>query len=145
MEEILSQTHKKVQVVIIAKDDRSRKLLLLKTNEQRGSFWQNVTGSVEEGEDFLDAASRELHEETSFLLNTGELIDLNLAYHFKDRWEREIEERAYLALITDNALSVALDSNEHSEFKWCTVGEISKDYYKFESNYECFLEAIKHV
>jgi hypothetical protein len=48
----------KVQVVVLAQLGQTLEALLLKTNEQRGLFWQNITGSVERGESFSKAAER---------------------------------------------------------------------------------------
>ncbi|EQD61675.1 NUDIX hydrolase, core domain protein, partial [mine drainage metagenome] len=39
-------------------------ILLLKTIPRRGGFWQCVTGKVENGESLVEAARRELAEET---------------------------------------------------------------------------------
>ena len=56
---------RKVQVVIFREDNEDvLEFLLLKTNERRGLFWQNVTGSVDNGESYNDAAFREVAEET---------------------------------------------------------------------------------
>jgi lipoyl(octanoyl) transferase len=40
------------------------KVLLLRRSEERGGFWQQVTGRIEPGEDPSAAAARELREET---------------------------------------------------------------------------------
>ena len=40
------------------------KVLLLRRSEERGGFWQQVTGCIEPGEDPAAAARRELREET---------------------------------------------------------------------------------
>ena len=41
-----------------------RQYLLLKRVTDRGAFWQGVKGGVENGESLLEAARRELIEET---------------------------------------------------------------------------------
>ena len=59
---------RKVQVAIFHLDEQQQKhFLLLKTNKKRGEFWQNVTGSVEEGESFEQGAIREVIEETGLV------------------------------------------------------------------------------
>ncbi|HRK03098.1 MAG TPA: NUDIX domain-containing protein, partial [Oligoflexia bacterium] len=47
--------HRKVQCWILS---RSGRCLLLLTNKRRGEFWQPVTGTVEDGESFEQAALR---------------------------------------------------------------------------------------
>ena len=56
---------RKVQVVIFrVASNNEKQFLLLKMNEKRGFFWQNITGGVEKSEDFKAAALREAKEET---------------------------------------------------------------------------------
>lgn len=50
-----------VQVVVVREDGR---VLILRRTMARGGFWQTVTGRIEKGEAPLDAARRELFEET---------------------------------------------------------------------------------
>lgn len=50
-----------VQVVVLRDDG---KILVLRRTMYRGGFWQTVTGRVERGEKLVDAAKRELWEET---------------------------------------------------------------------------------
>ena len=50
-----------VVVVPVGEDGR---VLLLRRTSARGGFWQPVTGRIEPGENPLDAAARELREET---------------------------------------------------------------------------------
>ena len=53
----------KVQVFVFT-DTEPRQYLLLRYNDQKGGYWQPVTGSVEAGETLEQAALRELWEET---------------------------------------------------------------------------------
>lgn len=53
-----------VGVVIVSGD----RFLLLRRSEARGGFWQPVTGHIEPGETPDQAATRELKEETGFVL-----------------------------------------------------------------------------
>lgn len=47
-ENFMGERHRKVQVVIAAISHKNQfDILLLETNQKRGEFWQNVTGSVE--------------------------------------------------------------------------------------------------
>ena len=52
---------KTVQVVVLREDG---KVLVMRRTMPRGGFWQTVTGRIERGEKPIDAARRELWEET---------------------------------------------------------------------------------
>ena len=60
-------------------------VLLLLLIPSRGSYWQNVTGGVDNKEDIGKAAARELKEETALEAKNGELIDLNFQFDFEGR------------------------------------------------------------
>ena len=109
-----------------------RKVLILKTNEKRGYFWQPVTGGVEEGEDLAAAALREASEETG--ARFGQPI-VPLGYRFTfERKGRPIEETVF-ALGTDQEFDVRLDPAEHIEARWVSPEE-ALELVKFESNRE---------
>ncbi len=50
--------------------DNGWEYLLLHRLASRGDFWQGVTGGVEQGEEFADAARREMIEETGLVPST---------------------------------------------------------------------------
>lgn len=114
------------------------KVLLLQTKGERGSFWQNVTGSVEEKESFLEAAQRELFEETSF---KSPIYDLEIEDHFIDRKNLATVERIFYSKI-DSKMDPLL-SNEHQSFVWRNASQISPQDYKYLSNFKAFSLALK--
>lgn len=65
-----------VQVVIVRAD---RKILVMRRTMPRGGFWQTVTGRIERGEKPIDAARRELWEETGAKF---EVVPLNYEHCF---------------------------------------------------------------
>ena len=88
----------KVQVVVFFSDDENFHLLLLQTNERRGSFWQNVTGGVEkEDRDFFAAAKREVQEELGVIPN--KIFDLDKSFSFIDQWNTQVTEHAFLTVL----------------------------------------------
>lgn len=134
------QRHRKVQVVVCSQNA----ILLLQTNAKRGGFWQNVTGSVEENEDWAAAAIRELCEETGFKIRPNNLIDLNLQWQFMDRWGRDVEERAFLAFVENVSKGLSL-SDEHQHFQWLTLNQHDWSLVKFESNRQAITAALSQL
>lgn len=133
------QRHRKVQVVVGHADD----VLLLQTNAERGGFWQNVTGSADPGESWPQAAARELLEETGIALPPQQLIDLSLSWNFRDRWGRDVEEHAFLAVIKGERPSVIL-SDEHQQHQWQSRQRPDWNLLSFESNRQAIQKAILH-
>lgn len=60
----MSKRIAQVEIIVFKIIDNKVLFLLLKRNEQKGGFWQPITGGVHEGEDLIQAVSRELEEET---------------------------------------------------------------------------------
>jgi len=140
---------KKAQVVVAVIDQPSQsfQFLLLQTNERRGSFWQNVTGKLEDNETFEEGGLREAIEETQ--LNIEAIVDilsLGLKYEFVDQRERKVNEECFL-IILDSKWNVVIDPSEHQNYKWVSLHDIKPGIVKFESNYECLVKAqniLKH-
>lgn len=128
---------RKVQVVIIENTSEALKLIKFRLTPERGGFWQNITGSVDEGEDYPEAARRELFEETG--LSLGPLTDLDFSFNFKDRWGDEVSERVYLALVKSPRL-IKL-SSEHDLYRRLPLEHVRPDDFGFSSSYEAFLKA----
>jgi 8-oxo-dGTP pyrophosphatase MutT (NUDIX family) len=134
---------KKAQVVLAAIDQVSQSFnfLLLRTNERRGSFWQNVTGKLEDKETFEEGGLREAIEETKLNIETiVDIISLGLKYEFTDQRGRKVVEESFL-IILDQKWDVVIDPSEHQEFKWVPLNDINADSVKFESNLECLMKA----
>ena len=109
--------HPKVQVVIFSAPGQ---VLLLQTTTLRGSFWQNVTGSVEPGETTLAAAARELYEETSFntpVRSTKYQFDFEHSC-YQDPTRLEICREEVFYTLLPQALPPRMDPLEHQKFCW---------------------------
>jgi 8-oxo-dGTP pyrophosphatase MutT (NUDIX family) len=134
---------KKAQVVIAVIDQPSQsfEFLLLQTNERRGSFWQNVTGKLEDSETFEEGGLREAIEETRLSIESiVDILSLGLKYDFEDQRGRKINEECFL-IILDSKWNVTIDPSEHQDFKWVSINDIHRESVKFESNYEPLLKA----
>ena len=140
---------KKAQVVIVAIDSSRQAFdfLLLQTNEKRGSFWQNVTGKIEDKETFEEGGLREAIEETNLKIESiVDMVDLGLVYEFTDQRKRKVHEKCFL-IILDAKWEVKIDPHEHQDFKWVSMDQINDDIVKHTSNYETIQKAqqiLKH-
>jgi 8-oxo-dGTP pyrophosphatase MutT (NUDIX family) len=139
----MNQKTKKAQVLIAAIDNTSHsfKFLLLQTNEQRGKFWQNVTGKIEGDETFEEGGLREAIEETQLNIETiVDIVDLGLSYDFTDQRGRKVHEKSFL-IICDKMWDIIIDPKEHQSFKWIHQEEIEEGIVKFRSNLETLEKA----
>jgi len=137
---------KKAQVVIAAlnKGSQSFDFLLLQTNQKRGSFWQNITGKVEEEETIEEGALREAIEETALQIESIiDIVGLGLTYNFTDQHQRNVHEECFL-IILDDKWDVKIDGHEHQDFRWIDFNEVTQDDVKYSSNFAA-LEKSKNL
>ncbi len=131
---------KKVQVVVIFWGKQEVLLLEFNSNKNQGPIgFQNITGSVEEGEDFLTAAKRELEEEIGVVQN---VIDLEMEHSFKNRWDEDslVVEKTFLCLLKTKPSIVI--SEEHQGYKWVNAHETKEADYTFPSNFLALKKAL---
>ncbi|MDP2271109.1 MAG: lipoyl(octanoyl) transferase LipB [Archangium sp.] len=106
-----------VSVVVTREDGR---VLLLERTAARGGFWQPVTGRVEAGESPLQAAQRELMEETG-LESVVVPLDYEHCFPFGEgRPPQVFRETAFMAKARGE---VRIDPGEHSACGWFTREE----------------------
>ena len=128
-----------------------REYLLLHRVAERNSFWQGVTGALEEGEALLRAATREVLEETGFTPIKVRSINFTYSFPVADEWREsyapntdEIEEHVFVAKVdgADPTLS-----GEHDAWVWRTPNEAAA-MLKWQNNIdalrrcEAFLAAL---
>ena len=128
---------KKIQIVIIAEN----KLLLLQFAKLYNGGFQNITGSVEKDETFLEAAHRELEEEIGN--SATDLYDLNIDFYFHDQWENDIHEKVFLCQF-EKTRTIKL-SHEHQNFKWIPIEKVSIKDFVFPSNFKAFQKALEFI
>jgi len=126
--------------------DNSWEFLLLKRTEDRGGFWQGVTGHPEKGEKIIEGAKRELLEETSFIPNFVFQIDFSYTIKIDDKDKilfppgtEELTEYVFVARI-DQEDDPTIDPHEHTEWKWCGFEDALESLFWEENK-----EALKQV
>ena len=121
------------------------------------NFWQMPQGGVDEGEDFLTAAYRELEEETSIknveLIKeiegtlTYELPENLLGIIWKGKYKGQ-KQKWYLMryLGEDNEIDVKTDKPEFLDWKWLDLDMLTEVVVDFKLNiYKELKEKIKKI
>ena len=122
-----------VGIVVLNKEN---KVFVAKRIDNPKNFWQMPQGGVDEGEDFLKAAYRELEEETS--IKNVELVkelDGTITYELPDRllgliWKgkyRGQKQKWFLMRFvgTDNEINIKTRHPEFLEWKWVELENIT--------------------
>ena len=122
-----------VGIVVLNKEN---KVFVAKRIDNPKNFWQMPQGGVDEGEDFLKAAYRELEEETS--IKNVELIkelDGTITYELPDRllgliWKgkyRGQKQKWFLMRFIglDNEINIKTKHPEFLEWKWVDLDKIT--------------------
>ena len=122
-----------VGIVVLNKEN---KVFVAKRIDNPKNFWQMPQGGVDEGEDFLKAAYRELEEETS--IKNVELIkelDGTITYELPDRllgliWKgkyRGQKQKWFLMRFvgSDGEINIKTKNPEFLEWKWVELDKIT--------------------
>ena len=122
-----------VGIVLLNNDN---KVFVARRIDNAKKFWQMPQGGVDEGEDFLKAAYRELEEETS--VKSVELIkelDGTITYELPDRllgiiWKGKYKgqkQKWFLMkyLGNDNEININTKKPEFLDWKWIDVDHIT--------------------
>jgi lipoyl(octanoyl) transferase len=119
-----AETIKLVKVLV----HDGQRVLLLHRKAERGNFWQPITGAIEDGESTLDAARRELREETGHDLEPRSL-DLTQSFMIESHY---LESRHPVPVIAsepafevevDSRIPIRIDPLEHDTWGWFTFAE----------------------
>ena len=88
-------------------------------------FWQSVTGSLKWGETVLDAAKREVQEETGLdagkgLIDSGEVNRYPIHPTWRAKFAPDVTENTehVFSLRLPAITAIRLDPNEHKEYRW---------------------------
>ena len=122
-----------VGIVLLNKDN---KVFVAKRIDNQKNFWQMPQGGVDEGEDYLTAAHRELEEETS-VKNVNLVKELNglMSYELPENllgiiWKgkyRGQEQKWFVMkfLGKDTEINIKTENPEFCEWKWIDLENIT--------------------
>ena len=115
---------KKIPIsVLVIIYTKNKDIFLLKKNNDK-DMWQSVTGSLNENEKPIDAAKREVFEETG--LTSDKILDCNKQYIFEiyEMWRHKYEdgvthntEHVFL-LELEEKIDIVIDKSEHLQYEW---------------------------
>ena len=122
-----------VGIVVLNKEN---KVFVAKRIDNPKNFWQMPQGGVDEGEDFLKAAYRELEEETSIknveLIQelggtiTYELPDRLLGLIWKGKYRGQKQKWFLMRFVgSDSEINIKTKHPEFLEWKWVELDKIT--------------------
>ena len=143
-----------VGIIVLNKDN---KVLVAKRIDNPKNFWQMPQGGIDEGEDILKAAYRELDEETS--IKNVELIkelDGTITYELPDHligiiWKgkfRGQKQKWFLMRFVgeDKEINIKTKNPEFLDWKWIDIDQITEVVVGFKLHvYKELKEKIKKI
>jgi dATP pyrophosphohydrolase len=108
---------------------RGSEFLVLHRSPEQGSYWHGVAGALEDGETAVEAAARELHEETCLIAEPS-AVGEPYAYPVSEEPERIPLYPAGTRAIVVTSFVVDAPPGweptldwEHDDYRWCTAAE----------------------
>jgi putative (di)nucleoside polyphosphate hydrolase len=116
--------------------NKANKVFVAKRIDNAKNFWQMPQGGVDEGEDYLTAAYRELEEETSIknvelISELDGLITYNLPEHllgiiWKGKYKGQRQKWFLMRYLgEDNQINIKTKKPEFLDWKWVDLKEIT--------------------
>ncbi|MDB4042468.1 dihydroneopterin triphosphate diphosphatase [Methylophilaceae bacterium] len=126
-----------ISVLVVIYTKQSSILLLHRAD--RKNYWQSVTGSIEKKETLIEAARREVYEETGINTNEYFLHDwkLNHQYeiykHWRHRYEPNITHNIEHIFGLEIPLKtlIKLSPSEHIEYEWVNIEDAKKKVFSW--------------
>lgn len=116
--------------VLVVVYTRSLDVLLLERADRPG-FWQSITGSMEQGEELIDTALREVREESGIQAESWQLSDwkasneFEIFKHWRGRYAPGVTHNLehVFSLQLEDRVPVKISVREHSGFGWFSIEE----------------------
>ena len=116
--------------------NKANKVFVAKRIDNAKNFWQMPQGGIDEGEDYLNAAYRELEEETSIknvelISELDGLITYNLPEHllgiiWKGKYKGQSQKWFLMRYLgEDNQINIKTKKPEFLDWKWVDLKEIT--------------------
>jgi len=143
-----------VGIIVLNKEN---KIFVAKRIDNPKNFWQMPQGGVDEGEDFLSAAYRELEEETSIKdveliteideITTYELPDYLLGKIWKGKFKGQKQKWFIMRYLgTDDEININTPKPEFLDWKWTDLDSITQIVVKFKLDvYKTLQQKIKEL
>ena len=128
------------KIFVLIKSEKGN-YLILKMNKEVMFLdeWYVVTGGVEEGESFEEAALREIKEETMLevlkIEDSGKIFD----YHCR-QWDKDAHEKVFFVIVKEKDPVL---TEEHTEFKWLKKEDFFKKLYWYNQDKKSLRELLE--
>ena len=137
--------------------NKNNKIFVAKRIDNPKNFWQMPQGGVDNNEDFLSAAYRELEEETSIKnvelikeideMTTYELPDNLLGVIWKGKYKGQKQKWFLMRYLgEDENINIKTTNPEFIEWKWVDIDKITEIVVDFKLNvYKELKEKVKKI
>lgn len=121
-------------------DPIAKEILLLKVKTEQLSFWQPITGGIENGESSEIACIREIFEETGLEIELTKLLKIG---HHTVVVDEDLTILKTLFLVKTKQKDIHI-SDEHIDFMWTEVKNVPDILY-WQSNQETFQKVLEKL
>ncbi|MFT8812238.1 NUDIX hydrolase [Oenococcus sp.] len=118
---------------------KPKKFLLLHIQNPKYNFWQPITGGIEAGETGIQAAIREIKEETMLNVQPEFFTFMGTQYVSIDE-SLAIDKQLFFCRANDKDTSVQI-SDEHAGYKWVNPKEAA-GWLTWPNNKESLVKAL---